>query len=674
METDPSDPLARNRLEEATSPYLLQHAHQPVHWQPWDDTTLAAARAREKPMLLSVGYATCHWCHVMAHESFDDPAMAALINEHFIPVKVDREERPDLDLLYQRALAATGEHGGWPLTLFLTPDGRPFWGGTYFPPEPRYGRPGFAQVLRGIAEVVTDRPSAVYDNAEALARAVAESAGHHAPAPDADAFDRAHIDALAQAFTRHVDPTHGGLRGAPKFPQPAVFRFLWQSATRTRDPEMAAAVIRTLANMAQGGLYDHLGGGFARYATDERWLVPHFEKMLYDNAQILALMTDVWCATGDTVLEQRVAETADWLVRDMMTPEGAFAAAVDADSEGEEGRYYVWSEMEVDRRLGADAGLFKRVYDVTTAGNWDGRNILHRLHYPRPLTPPEESTLSRCRDTLLAAREQRPPPLTDDKVLADWNGLAIAALARAGAVFDRPDWGAVARGAYEAIRRHLVRGTDPLEDPLAHSARDGRQQPLALLDDYAAMALAALTLYEVEADPAYRTQAEAWMARLDQDYWDAGHGGYFLTPPDGDAPLARDKPLSDMATPSGNALALMALARLHGLTEASHWRRRAEDLLAWAGGAGAENFERMPALLTGFVALVRPTLVTVRGPWADGHTQALRRAAFRLPLPELMVVWEAAADTPRAHLCRGQTCSAPTTDPARLAETARELS
>src|SRR5580692_3807968 len=440
---------AANLLRHQTSPYLLQHADNPVHWRPWGPDALAEAAETDKPILLSIGYAACHWCHVMAHESFEDPDVAALMNTLFVNVKVDREERPDIDHLYMSALHGLGEQGGWPLTMFLAPDGAPFWGGTYFPPTPRWGRPSFRQVLQGIAAAWRERDAMVTQNAGALRQMLERQSAVQA----GDLPTPTHLDAVAAALLRITDPEQGGIKGAPKFPNPPIFRFLWQNAFRTGQEDGREALHLTLERMSQGGIYDHLGGGYARYSTDAVWLVPHFEKMLYDNAQLLELLAFAQAHRPDPLYCARAAETIGWMIRDMTAAEvegrAAFAASEDADSEGEEGRFYVWTEAEIDALLGTDAAAFKCAYDVTPAGNWEGHTILRRV------TPAgseaEETDLARSRDILFGARAKRVRPGRDDKVLADWNGLAIAALARAAAVFGRPEWLARAQQAQDFI-------------------------------------------------------------------------------------------------------------------------------------------------------------------------------------------------------------------------------
>ena len=422
-----------NALANARSPYLLQHQDNPVEWREWSDETLALARREDKPILLSVGYAACHWCHVMAHESFESPEVAAAMNRDFVSVKVDREERPDIDAIYQHALALMGEQGGWPLTMFLTPEGEPFWGGTYFPPEPRYGRPGFPQVLEQIAGLWRQDRGRIDQSRDQLVAALKRLAtpeGGERP-------DAAFAERVARAIAEHVDAVHGGIGGAPKFPQAPVLELIWRTSLLTGDRTLRQRTLHTLARISQGGIYDHLGGGFARYSVDAFWLVPHFEKMLYDNAQLLHLLASAWAATGELLFRERAAETVAWLEREMLE-DGAFAASLDADSEGEEGKFYVWTADEIDALLGPDAPAFRLAYGVTANGNWEGKTILNRLHEPGLPGPAEADTLRRCRQSLLEARERRVRPGRDDKVLADWNGLMVWALAEASGLLARP--------------------------------------------------------------------------------------------------------------------------------------------------------------------------------------------------------------------------------------------
>ncbi len=447
-----------NRLSQEISPYLLQHKDNPVHWRAWGTEALAEAQREDKPILLSVGYAACHWCHVMAHESFENDEIAALMNALFVNIKVDREERPDIDGIYQSALALMGERGGWPLTMFLTPEGEPFWGGTYFPPAPRYGRPGFPQLLMAIAEAYRSDKAKVETNVTALRAALAKM---QAPEPGHGLSVQA-LDETARFALRLIDTRHGGTAGAPKFPQPTFFRFLWRAYKRRGEAVFRDAVTVTLDAICQGGIYDHLAGGFARYSTDDVWLAPHFEKMLYDNALLIELMTEVWRETKSPLYARRIAETIDWAMAEMRVDAGdgelfAFASALDADSEGVEGKYYVWDEAEIDAVLGDDAAAFKAAYGVRAGGNWEGHTILNRIGLTLP-DDEEDRLLALCRGRLLAVRRKRVPPGRDDKVLADWNGLMIAALAEAGAAFDQPEWIETAATAFRFVSTHMSEG------------------------------------------------------------------------------------------------------------------------------------------------------------------------------------------------------------------------
>ena len=663
----------RNRLAEATSPYLLQHSDNPVHWQPWDRAALAEARARDKPILLSVGYAACHWCHVMAHESFENPAIAALMNEHFVSIKVDREERPDLDQLYQHALALLGQHGGWPLTMFLTPAGEPFWGGTYFPPESRYGRPGFPEVLETVARIWREDRDRVSSNTTALADALARLATPARP----EALSPGFVTATAQRLIQAFDTIHGGFAGAPKFPQAPVLHLLWRQALATDDPAVRHAVLHTLANLCQGGIYDHLGGGFARYSVDALWLVPHFEKMLYDNAQLIALLSDAAADTGNPLFAARVAETVGWLEREMLV-EDAFASSLDADSEGEEGKFYVWDAAEVDRLLGAEARAFRLAYGVTDAGNWEGKTILNRLHQPGVGPPEAEAALRSSADILLAARERRVRPGRDDKVLADWNGLMIAALARARAVFRRPEWLERAEAAFAFVCRNMTSG-----DRLAHSWRAGRRLELAFLDDYAQMAAAALALFEHTTRPDYLRRAVEWIARLDADYLDPA-GGYFQVAADATDVLVRPKNAQDGPTPAANGTLVGVLARLYALTGNDAYRARAEQLVEVFSGEARRNPAVHAALLSGYGLLADPVQVVVMGADDDPAVAELRQTALGASAPDLSELTvppgaELPDDHPAAgkalidgrataYVCVGRVCLPPLTAPDQLGE------
>ena len=672
-DTDMNDAASANLLGRETSPYLLQHKDNPVHWMAWGPDAFARAKREEKAILLSVGYAACHWCHVMAHESFEDPETAALMNRLFVNVKVDREERPDVDAIYQNALALLGEHGGWPLTMFLTPAGDPFWGGTYFPPEDRYGRPGFRRVLERIAAIYATEGEKVRSNVDALKGALAQlgenRAGEKRIAP-------AIIERVAQHYLGNVDREHGGLSGAPKFPQCAVFELLWRQARRSKNADMKNAVLLTLDRMCDGGIYDHLGGGFARYSTDATWLVPHFEKMLYDNAQLVDLLAGAWQDTKNPLYATRVSETVEWLLREMRVEAGhaAYAGTLDADSEGEEGKFYVWTATEIDRLLGPDAALFKRAYDVTSDGNWEGHTILNRRRTIKRLDEAGEAKLAAARAVLFRAREKRIRPGRDDKVLADWNGLMIAALARAAMVFEKPVWLLAARAAFAFVCERMIE-----KGRLKHSWCGGRLAHPATLDDHVCLARAALVLYQATGEAAYLAKSEAWAETIEAHYRDAERGGYFMSADDVTDVILRHKTVHDHATPSGNGLLVHVFALLFHLTGKPAYRERAEALIAAFSGELERNALAMPVLITGQFLLEDAVQVVVTGP----NAEALVRATWSAPQPNIVVqrIADAAAlpdghpakgkaapaGSAAAFVCRGPVCSLPIADPAALA-------
>ena len=660
----------RNLLDDATSPYLLQHVHNPVHWRPWGEEALAEAKRRDCPILISIGYAACHWCHVMAHESFENAETADLMNELFVNVKVDREERPDIDHIYMTALHAMGEQGGWPLTMFLDPDGRPMYGGTYWPPEPRWGRPSFRQVLESVAAAWRTRRQTMEENGSKLAAHLAELS---APSPGR-ALVPDDLSRVADSLLRAVDRVHGGIGGAPKFPNAPIFRFFWNEMFRRRDQEFGDAVKSLLEAMNAGGIYDHLGGGYARYSTDAEWLVPHFEKMLYDNAQILELLALVHARWPDPVFAEWARETVGWLMREMRVAQ-AFAASLDADQDGEEGQFYVWRADEIDAALGEASPRFKAAYGVTEGGNWEGRTVLRRVT-PRG-SPEEEADLAALRARLFALREARAKPGRDDKVLADWNGLMIAALARSSAVFDEPGWLETARATFD-----FVIGTMRDSDGrLLHAWRDGRPGARGMLDDYASMARAALALFEASGRPDDLAAARR-LAIESLDLFGDGRGGVYLTAADAtDVPGARPRHAHDGATPSGVGLLVEVFARLWHLTDEARWREAADGLIRAFSG-GREGMGASPLLLMGADMLERGGSIVVDGPHDHPLAQALAAVALKAPDPSLAVLrldrrlWK--DDSPRADLpeptapaamlCRGQTCTLPVATEEALEE------
>ncbi len=668
-----------NRLVDETSPYLLQHKDNPVHWWPWGDAAFAAARERDKPVLLSVGYSACHWCHVMAHESFEDDATAALMNTHFISIKVDREERPDVDAIYMKALQLMGEHGGWPLTMFLKPDGRPFYGGTYFPPEPAYGRSSFRQVLTFMADAWKNQQADIDKGADALVGAIAERHTERLR----DGISLSLLDSAADRLLDYIDISAGGMNGAPKFPMPFVFEFLWRAYKRRSDVRFRSAVTTTLTRICQGGIYDHLGGGFARYSTDAEWLVPHFEKMLYDNAQLIDLMALVWQETRDPLLAVRTRETIAWLTREMIGENGAFTAALDADSEGEEGKFTVWTEAEIDRLLGDETDFFKAAYDVTPGGNWEGHAILNRTTQAgAPFDAGLDARLAKSRAILLHARETRARPGRDDKVMADWNGLAIAALARAGAAYGEPAWIALAEKVFAAVLNTMQWTDENKRKRLGHSLCRGRLQQTAMLDDYANMSAAALALYSAAGGKAYLDQVEAWMELAETLYGDAEGGGYFFTAGDARDLIVRTKSANDSAVPSGNGTMTFNLARLFYLTGKAEYRARAGRCVAALEVEAMKSFPHGATLLNAYEVLETALQVVIVGARDDTQTQELLRAVHATSLPNLIldVIPDGAAlpathpahgkptidGRAAAYVCRGPVCSPPQTSAASL--------
>ena len=660
-----------NRLAGAASPYLLQHRANPVDWWEWGEDAFAEAKRSNRPVLLSVGYAACHWCHVMAHESFEDPATAAVMNELFVNIKVDREERPDIDHVYMSALHSLGEQGGWPLTMFLTPEGDAFWGGTYFPPEPRHGRPSLQGVLRQISAIYRQEPERILRNATAIHAALAQM--EDAVLVEAGEPDLAHLAGqIATAF----DPVDGGLRGAPKFPNAGLIELLWRQGRR--DPAAATSLVAatfTLDRIARGGIHDHLGGGFARYAVDARWLVPHFEKMLYDNAQLLPLYALEARRSRDALPLEAAQGIVTWLEREMLLPEGAFAASLDADSDGEEGKYYVWRRDEVDALLGLEEGaLIARHYDIAPGGNWEGVSILNRLDTPDP-DPTDAARLSGLKRKLLAERTKRVPPARDDKILADWNGLTITALARAAGLLDRPGWLGLAERAYRFVTESMTDG-----EGVAHSYRLGRRIKPGFALDHAAIVEAALALHDATLSPNYLDDARRWSDHLWQHYRDPRTGSIGMTLADSGSLPVVPRPTHDDAVP--NALGIHAgnLLRLAGKTGLPGDRARAEALLTAALRAAARAPMAHGSVLNAYDLARNGVEIVLAGP----ERGALHAAARRLPYtttiiadcpdPDLLPADHPAAAMLRlagagaAFICFEGRCLPPVTDPNRLAE------
>ncbi|MGE0564796.1 MAG: thioredoxin domain-containing protein [Pseudolabrys sp.] len=674
MASDP-DPTHLNRLATATSPYLLQHKHNPVDWWPWGPEALAAAQQNNKPILLSVGYAACHWCHVMAHESFEDDTTARVMNELFVNIKVDREERPDIDQIYMQALHLLGEQGGWPLTMFLTPAGEPFWGGTYFPNTARYGRPAFTDVLREVSRVFHEEPASIEKNRAALLANLAQKAR---PAGKV-VVGAQELNGFARQIGNMLDPVNGGLRGAPKFPQPSILEMLWRAGQRTGDMRFFQGFDHALERMSEGGIYDHLGGGYSRYSVDDRWLVPHFEKMLYDNAQLLELLALAYLRTGNVLFRYRAHETVGWLTREMTTKDGAFAASLDADSEGEEGKFYVWSKNDIIELIGPEAGeFFAAHYDVTDDGNFEGHNILNRLSRV-DRSEADDERLKVLRQVLLDAREARVRPGLDDKVLADWNGLMIAALVNAGVAFDEPSWIDMAARAFDFIAAAMSKA-----DRLGHSWREGQLLYPGLASDFAAMTRAALALYEARGDRRHLHQAQVWQAALDRYYADPDTGSYYLTADDAEGLLLRPHATADDAIPNHTAVTAQNLVRLAALTGDHAYREKADRLFDGILSAAGSNLFTHIALLNALDLRLHGAEIVVTGQGAN--SEALAQAALKQPFTGRILLRTGGADLPPSHpaqdkikaaqisgadetafICVGERCSLPVTAAADIA-------
>ena len=681
-----------NRLVFEKSPYLLQHAANPVDWYPWGEEAFAAARAADKPIFLSIGYSTCHWCHVMERESFEDEEVAALMNESFVCVKVDREERPDLDHVYMTVTQAMTGSGGWPMTVVLTPEARPFFAGTYFPKESRYGRRGMLDLIPLIADVWKEKRREVLRDAERITQMlVSASSGAPGDVPGE------RVLALAQEqLASRFDPAWGGFGNAPKFPTPHNLTFLLRRSLRTGDARPRDMVTTTLERMRAGGIWDHVGFGFHRYSTDRVWLVPHFEKMLYDQALLALAYTAAWQATGDAALRRTAEEIFTYVLRDMTSPEGGFFSAEDADSEGVEGRFYVWTLDEVRAVLAEeDAALFARVYELRPEGNFHdeasgeatGANIPHLERdvgaWARALEleePELRARLERCRAALFAAREERVHPLKDDKILTDWNGLMIAALARAAGAFDEPRYARAAARAADFALVYLTTG----EGRLRKRYRQGEAGLPGTLEDHAFLAWGLLELYEADFDPRWLRAAIRITDEMVAHFADPEDGGFFLSADDGEELIVRAKDVYDGALPSGNSVAALVLMRLGRITAEERYEKLGEGTLRAFAGAVAQGPAAFTQLLEAVDFLVGPTYeVVVAGDPAAADTRALLaelRGRFVPPKvlllrpngdePEIArlapytAAQEARGGRATVYVCRDFACDAPRTDAA----------
>jgi uncharacterized protein len=669
--------MSTNRLAEETSPYLQLHKDNPVAWRPWGPEAFQEAEASGKPVLLSIGYMACHWCHVMNRESFADEATAKLLNEHFVTVKVDREERPDIDQLYQTAAQIMGYQGGWPLTVFLTAKGEPFFVGGYFPNEERLGQPAFKKCLEDIAQRWREKSDTVAADAGRVSQALSAQWTRDMRGP----LDGRTLDVIAVHIAQRYDLFYGGLTGAPKFPHTPLVEAQWRGFLRSGAPQFLQTVSITLDTMCLSGIYDHIGGGFHRYAVDERWQVPHFEKMLYDSAAMIDLLSLIAPHNRNPLYGQRVEETIGWLQREMMVGDG-FAASLDADVDGEEGAYYVWTESEIDATLmGTFAQRFKDVYNIRKEGVFNGRNVLSRLGaMPYPLAEADEALLRRQRDLLLSARSQnRKPPLRDDKVLADWNGIAIAALARAGTTFGNPNWLGLAVRAFDFVLKTMSDG-----ERLYHSWRDGKRGHMGFSDDYAQMARAALALWEATSDKRYLAHAKQWVRVLNDHFWETQLGGYCQTADDDTPLLHRVRAIHDQATSSANATMIHVLARLFFATGEQSYRERSNALINAFGAELARAPLSMGTYLTGLETVMAGLQIVVIGPRENYKTQELVSAVLGRSLPNrLLMVVEPGEKLPESHpafgkkmengqptayICQHQNCSQSITNAVTLSQ------
>ena len=661
-----------NRLALESSPYLQQHAHNPVDWRPWGDEAFAEARARDVPVFLSVGYSTCHWCHVMEEESFEDVEIAEALNRLFVPVKVDREERPDVDSVYMQAVQLLTQQGGWPMSVFLTPERKPFYGGTYFPPRDgvRGARVGFLTLLQELHRVYAQERGRAADAADQISRAVKESLAADRPS-NAPGLHVLH--GATSYFAEVFDPAEGGVRRAPKFPSSLHTRFLLRYAHRTGDEQALRMATVTLTKMALGGIYDQVGGGFHRYSTDARWLVPHFEKMLYDNALLVPAYVEAWQATGEGFFRDVAADVLEYVAREMTDPGGAFWSATDADSEGEEGTFFLWTPRQLADALGEEDGArAATLFSVTETGNFEGKSVLSLSRIP---DEEDRAFLRRVRPKLYEARAKRPPPLTDRKIITGWNGLTISAFARAGLALARRDF--IERAARAAD--YLLRVHRP-SSRLARSSMDGVARHAGLLEDHAFLGAGLLDLFEATGEARWLREARTLHEELETRFADRANGGYFRTPEDGEELLAREKPGYDGAEPTGNSVAALTLLRLEAITGEARWREAAERvlrcfgaLLAGAPGALGEMLLAVDFALADAkeIVLVRPrggedaTLVDVlRGRFLP-HS-VLVRAEEGATEPALARDRPALRGLPTAYVCVRGACQLPVTEPDEL--------
>ena len=674
--------MSRNLLDQESSPYLLLHKDNPVHWRPWGADALGEAETSGKPILLSIGFTACHTCHVMSAETFSDAATAEFLNENFIPIKVDREERPDIDLLYQTATNSVGGVGGWPLTAVLTTSAEPFFIGTYFPPTDRPGAPSFRTAMQDVLRVYREQPQTVSE-------ATANVAQKLALLWSRDLRGSLAVDVLNTACIRigqRFDIFFGGLTGTPKFPNMGHVQTMQRLYLRHGRGVCNQIAQTTLDFISMGGIYDHVGGGIHRYALDENWLTPHFEKMLYDNAQYIEALTLSWQTDRNPLYRIRIEETVNWVLREMMVEHG-FASSIDSDTDGEEGAYYVWTEAEIDAALaGTFSQKFKTVYGVSAQGNYRGRNILNRLgglsRFPQ--SEADETLLAKQREILLAARGKRAAPMRDDKVQADWNGMMIAALATAGAVFRKTAWTVAAMRAFDFVEKVMGDG-----DRLYHSWRNGKRHYTGLAEDYAHMTRAALALWESTNDRRYLDRAQAWVRVLNEHFWDLQNGGYFQTPDDGEFLFTRARSVFDQFIPSANGAMPAILARLYMATSEQSYRERANAQIEAFASEVPRAFVSMSGFLNSVETVVWGVQIVVIGPIANPKTHELISAVNGRALPTKLLVLLSpeeqlpaghpafgktmAGGQPTAYICQQGDCSQPITNPVTLSQSLQRV-
>ena len=673
---------ASNRLASESSPYLRQHANNPVNWYAWGAEALSRAKAEDKPILLSIGYSACHWCHVMAHESFENAEIAALMNQHFINIKVDREERPDLDDIYQKsAQVFTGRGGGWPLTMFLTPAQEPFYGGTYFPPVPRHSLPAFPDVLRGVLEAYRSHKDEVQKNVERVKGGLLKVGVPTGCQEVTERLLEQAVSELGQLF----DPLHGGFGEGPKFPTVPPLSLMCLRSVRTKDSRLLDMVLLQLRRMADGGLYDHLGGGFHRYSVDAEWKIPHFEKMLYDNAQLVRLYLDGWRLTKEEGFRRVVEETLDYVRRELMHSDGAFIAAQDADSEGREGAYFLWTHDEIVSELGPDlGGEFCRAYGVTTEGNFEGKNVLHRLEGGRLTTEEQEaaeSTLKPAREKLLAARERRVKPLRDSNILTSWNAMIISAMFDAAVTLNQPTYRLAAEKALTFLLDYAF-----VHGRVYHTVVEGKGRLNGYLDDAAWLAAALLDAFEATSHRWYLDQARLVTDSIESHFWDeAGGGGCFFTSHDHERLIQRMKTGTDSAIPAGNAVTASVFLRLFSLTGEERYHERAGKILRLFERGMSQNPYGSAALLCSVDWwLSGPREIVIVGSRGHAMTEAMLRTVSQRFIPHRVVLVTDEANTgvahefplgkgkvslngrPTAYVCQRQTCSQPVVDLQQL--------